>query len=133
MIVLDTHVLIWVTEGSDRLGRRAKRRIERAFHDGQVAVSAFSFWEVATLMTAGRLRGARTAGEFRAAVVRAGVVEIAVDGEIAILSTRLAGLHGDPADRLIVATALARGAVLMTADAKLLAAKAGPERVDAQL
>jgi PIN domain nuclease of toxin-antitoxin system len=111
VILLDTHVLIWVTEGSSRLGRRARRRIEQAFHDGQVATSAFSFWEIGTLMLAGRLRGSRTPDEFRAAVVRAGVVEIPVDGEIAISSTRLAGMHGDPADRLIVATALARGAV----------------------
>ncbi len=133
MILLDTHVLVWVTEGSARLGKRAKRRIEQAFHDGQAATSAFSFWEIATLMLAGRLRGSRTPDEFRAAVVRAGVIEIPVDGEIAILSTRLAGMHGDPADRLIVATALARGAVLVTADPKILAAKGGPQRLDAQV
>ena len=65
--------------------------------------------------------------------MRAGVIEIPVDGEIAILSTRLAGMHGDPADRLIVATALARGAVLVTADQKILAAKGGPQRLDAQV
>jgi PIN domain nuclease of toxin-antitoxin system len=87
VIVLDTHVLICVTEGSSRLGKRAKRRIEQAFHDGQAGTSAFSFWEIATLMHAGRLRGSRTPEEFRAAVVRAGVVEIPVDGEIAIVST----------------------------------------------
>jgi PIN domain nuclease of toxin-antitoxin system len=133
VILLDTHVLVWVSEGSSRLGTRARRRIERAFHDGQAATSAFSFWEIATLTLAGRLRGSRTPDEFRAAVVRAGVIEIPVDGEIAILSTRLVGMHGDPADRLIVATALARGAVLVTADEKILAMKAGLRCLDAQI
>jgi PIN domain nuclease of toxin-antitoxin system len=133
VILLDTHVLVWVAEGSSRLGKRARRRIEQAFGDGQVATSAFSFWEIATLTLAGRLRGSRTPYEFREAVVRAGVIEIPVDGEIAILSTGLIGMHGDPADRLIVATALARSAMLVTADEKILAAKAGPQRLDAQL
>ena len=132
MIILDTHVLVWVSEGSTRLGKRARRRIEQAFDDGQVGTSAFSFWEIAALTRAGRLRGSRTPDEFRAAVLRAGVIEVPVDGEIAILSTRLGGMHGDPADRLIVATALARGAVLVTADEKILAMKGGLRCLDAQ-
>lgn len=133
MILLDTHVLVWLSEADARLGKRARRRIERAFDDGEAAASAFSFWEIANLMEAGRLRGRRTPEEFRAATLRTGVVEVAVDGEIAILSTRLAGLHADPADRLIVATALASGATLVTADQKILALKSGPTRIDARL
>ncbi len=132
MILLDTHVLIWLSEGDGRLGGRARRRIERAFRDGEAAASAFSFWEIANLTHARRLRGLRTPEEFRAITLRSGVVEIEVDGEIAILSTRLAGMHADPADRLIVATALARGATLVTADEKILALKSGPARMDAQ-
>ena len=42
-------------------------------------------------------------------------------------------MHPDPADRLIVATALATGATLVTADQKILAMKSGPTRIDAQL
>jgi len=133
VILLDTHVLVWLSEADPRLGKRARRRVERAFHDGDAATSAFSFWEIANLTHAGRLRGLRTPEEFRAATLRSGVVEVAVDGEIAILSTRLRGMHADPADRLIVATALARGATLVTADQKILAMKAGPTRIDAQV
>jgi PIN domain nuclease of toxin-antitoxin system len=132
MILLDTHVLIWVSEGDKRLGKRARRRIEQAFRDGEVAVSAFSFWEIANLTSAGRLRGSRTPEEFRSATLKSGVFEIPVDGEIAILSTRLTGMHADPADRLIVATALARKSTLVTGDAQLLAQKSGPTRLDAQ-
>jgi PIN domain nuclease of toxin-antitoxin system len=57
--------------------------------------------------------------------------EIPVDGEIGITAARLAALHADPADRLIVATALCARATLVTADARLLAMKGGPSCQDA--
>ena len=131
MIVLDTHVLIWARQGSDRLGRRTVRRIDRALQDGSLAVSAFSFWEIAMLVRASRLRLRATVDEFRAATLGAGVLELPVDGSIAVLSARLEGMHGDPADRIIVATALTHAATLATADAALLALKGGPVLVDA--
>lgn len=65
-------------------------------------------------------------------VLDRGIEEIVVDGKIAIMATRLSGTHADPADRIVVATALERGATLITADAKILAMKGGPSRLDAQ-
>jgi PIN domain nuclease of toxin-antitoxin system len=130
VILLDTHVLVWVREGNERLGRRTSRRIDRALHDGALAISAFSFWEIAMLVDAGRMRLRVTVDEFRAASVGAGVLEIPVDGSIAILSTRL-GMHGDPADRIIVATALQLRASLATADSAMLTLEEGPALLDA--
>jgi PIN domain nuclease of toxin-antitoxin system len=130
VIVLDTHVLVWVREGNERLGRRTARRIDRALHDGALAVSAFSFWEIAMLVGAGRMRLRVTVDEFRAATLGAGVLEMPVDGAIAILSTRF-GMHGDPADRIILATALQHEASLATADRSLLHLDGGPPLVDA--
>ena len=132
MIVLDTHVLVWFALDDDRLGRRAKRRIENTVREAKVAVSAFSYWEIAVLAALGRLRLEETPLAFRAAALAVGIDEIAVDGQIAIVATRLTGLHADPADRIIVATAIERQATLVTADAKILAAKSGPLRMDAQ-
>jgi PIN domain nuclease of toxin-antitoxin system len=132
MILLDTHAFVWLVEGSRKLGTQARRRIEREASRGQVHVSAFSFWELSMLVEAGRLRMSSDVTEVRATALRSGAVEIAVDGEIGILAARLGGLHGDPADRVIVATALATGAVLLTADEALLGMKGGPTRIDAR-
>jgi PIN domain nuclease of toxin-antitoxin system len=52
--------------------------------------------------------------------LRAGLIELPVDGAIGILAGALDGLPGDPADRLIVATAIANDATLMTVDRRLL-------------
>lgn len=132
MILLDTHVMIWRAAGDRRIGRRAARRVDQALRDRELCVSAFSFWEVGLLIAAGRLRTRLTPDEFRVASLRAGIEEIPVDGKIAILSTQLTDMHPDPADRIIVATALEKGATLVTADAQILGMRAGPERLDAQ-
>jgi PIN domain nuclease of toxin-antitoxin system len=132
VIVLDTHVLVWFALDDKRLGARARRRIRDAIATGSAAVSAFSYWEVALLATAGRLRIEGPPDAFRAEALERGIGEIPVDGRIAITATRLAGMHSDPADRLIVATALENGATLVTADATILDLKSGPPRLDAQ-
>jgi PIN domain nuclease of toxin-antitoxin system len=132
VIVLDTHVLVWFAIDDGRLEPQAAKRIQKALRDGSPAVSAFSFWEIALLAESGRLRVGDSPEVFRTATLEAGVDEIALDGRIAILATRLSSRHGDPADRIIVATALDRSATLVMADAKILAMKAGPSRLDAQ-
>jgi PIN domain nuclease of toxin-antitoxin system len=131
MILLDTHVVVWLAEDSPRLGRAARRQVSRAMARGGVHVSAISYWELGMLVEARRLRLSRDLVEVRAAAARSGIIEIAVDGEIGIVGARLSGLHGDPADRLIVATALCRRTSLITADEKLLSMKGGVAVVDA--
>jgi PIN domain nuclease of toxin-antitoxin system len=132
MIVLDTHALVWFALEDGRLGRQATKRVQKALRDGALAVSAFSFWEIALLVDVKRLRIHESPEVFRAAALEAGIDEVALDGRIAILATRLLGMYGDPSDRIIVATALDRNATLVTADAKILGMKGGPSRVDAQ-
>ena len=55
MIVLDTHVLIWMDADDAALGPQARARIEQAWRAGEVAVSAISFWECAMLVEKGRI------------------------------------------------------------------------------
>lgn len=131
MLLLDTHVLVWLAADEARLGKRAARAIDRALVSGGVAVSAFTFWEIATLIERGRLRGLDDAAELRAKALGAGIVEVATDGEIALLAARLRSFHGDPADRVIAATAIQREASIVTADATLLGWKQGPKVIDA--
>ena len=119
MILLDTQVLLWLLYGDHRLGRHTRRVIDQAFADGSAAVSAISFWEVAMLHAKGRLVLLTDIGSWREGLIEDGLVEIPVEGGIAVRAGLLQDMHGDPADRLIVATAL-EGHQLVTADRRIL-------------
>jgi len=94
--------------------------IENAVRDGELAISAISFWEIALLIAKGRMRRPHSVRELRQLLLGLGMTELPVTGEIAISAGELENLHGDPADRFIAATALAYDAMLMTADERLL-------------
>ena len=117
MLLLDTHALVWLVLDSPRLGKLARRRAARGAH-----VSAISFWELEMLAEAGRVRLGMSVSEARDVVLRTNLSEVPIDGVIAMTAARL-GMHGDPGDRFIVATALTHGATLMTADEKIRSIK----------
>lgn len=119
MILLDTHVLLWFRFGHARLGSESRRAIEHAWRTGEAAVSAISFWEIALLHDKRRLTLLQEIGTWRRRLFREGLNEIPVDGEIGIRAAELVNFHPDPADRLIVATALG-GHQLATADQRIL-------------
>ena len=121
MIILDTHVLLWFEQGDRRLRLRAVRAIQRAFGARQVAVSTMTFWEVATHVREGDLTFIRDIDEWRRSLRMDGLIELPVTADIATQAGLLRNLHGDPADRIIVATALADGHELATADRRILA------------
>lgn len=120
MILLDTHVLIWADFGLPNLGESALAAIAEASTAGTVAVSAISFWEAAMLAAKGRIALPVALRQWRRALLETGLIELPVSGDVGIQATELAGLHPDPADRLICATALHAGATLVTADPALL-------------
>lgn len=126
MILLDTHVLLWQEQGDRRLGPQARHTIAQALDAGQAAVSAISFWEVGMRMQKGQLTLHFDLDAWRRDLLDQGLVEIPVNGRVAVRAGLLPDLHGDPADRLIVATAL-EGHQLITADERILA---WPGRVD---
>ena len=130
-MLLDTHVMLWLRLGERELGTGARVEIDRAWQSGEVAVSAISFWEVAMLKAKGRIIFPEDVALWRKEQLAQGVVEIAVDGEIGIGAVSLTGFHADPADRLIVATAL-RGHLLATADEKILDWTGNVSRLDAR-
>ncbi len=119
-MILDTHALLWIDRNDPTLGREARQRIEVEWRAGQVAVSAITFWEVAMLAERGRIALPMPVALWREDWIKAGLVEIPVDGRIALLSTQLENLHRDPADRFIMATAIDRNTALMTADRLIL-------------
>ena len=123
MIVLDTHVLVWWANGSPALSARAQREIRGASGGGLIHVSAISAFEIATAVRRGRLDLGMPLEQWFGDLALLPELRIQpLTPEIALI----AGSFGesaprDPADRLIAATALALGARLVTADAKLRA------------
>lgn len=119
MLLLDTVVLLWMIRGDRRFGARAHRKVDEAIVAGNAAVSAISFWEMAMLVRKGRVKLDLAVEALRRYLLYHGMNEIPVDGDIALRAGLLTDLHGDPADRIIVATALG-GHRLVTADRRLL-------------
>jgi len=121
MILLDTHVLIWLTEGDPKLGRNARRLADDGLTNETVAVASISFWETAMLNQRGRIQLQQAMEVWRHAVTDSGIRELALTGDVAIAAAELADFHSDPADRFITATAWLNGAILITADQRMLA------------
>lgn len=116
MIVLDTHAWIWFAADNRLLSDAAVDAIRAA---DRIGVAAISVWEVAMLCAKGRLQVVPNVREWTSAALRLDRVELLpLSPEVAALSTELA-LHGDPADRIIVATALVAGGQLVTKDDRL--------------
>ena len=122
MILLDTHALLWWLGDPDRLPAGVRKHLDGLVESGDSArVSAISAWEIAMLVDRGRLELTMPATAWIAQAESLPFVEfVPVDPAIASSAVSLAGFpHRDPADRMIVATALRLGATLITADRRL--------------
>jgi PIN domain nuclease of toxin-antitoxin system len=122
VIVLDTHVLVWTVEDDPRLGKTARSMIEEESAEGRIVVPAISLWEVAMLVSKGRLALGQDVHGWTHNVLQLQSIEL---GEllphISIDAVGLPGsFHADPADRMIVATARFYRATLLTADRQIL-------------
>jgi len=131
VILLDTHAAIWFVTEDAGLGPRSRTISRSALAEGTLFVSAITFWEIAFLASRRRLRPSRSPAEQRRTILDAGIQELPLIGEIAILAVELNNLPGDPADRFIMATAINHGATLVTADNALLQWQHSVRRADA--
>jgi PIN domain nuclease of toxin-antitoxin system len=119
--VLDTHVWIWWMLGDPRLPVRERRVLDDLPSGQRPGLCDISLWEVAMLVQLGRLRLDDGLEDWlRIAASSAAVDVIPISGAVVAEMNRLpATFHQDPADRLIVATARARGMPLATHDARI--------------
>jgi PIN domain nuclease of toxin-antitoxin system len=114
--LLDTHALVFWSLG-EGLSPRFAARLDRLCRAGRLAVSAVSFWETALLAQKGRIELPDVAGWKDELVRASGLAVLTPDANVMIASALLPPLYKDPMDRLIVAHALAEGAVLVSRDA----------------
>ncbi len=121
-VLLDTHTLVWLLAGDRRLSPAVAEVVRQAATTNQVYVSAITPGEIAMLVAKHKLTfSCDVLAWLDEALRQPGITLTPLTPAIAVDSVRLPGtLHGDPADRIIVATARHLRATLVTADAKLL-------------
>ena len=120
MIVVDTHVLVFDALAPSRLSVRARRTLAQGSANREIACCDISLWEIAMLIARGRLDPGMAARQFLDDLIAAHRVSVLpVNPDIAVLAQSDAFAHGDPADRLIGATAMFNRARLITSDAML--------------
>ncbi len=121
-VVLDTHVFIWLIQGSKELSLDSRKLIDSFANDHSIYVSAISLWEISMLEKAGRIVLHEPCLQWLKQAIEASGVNIAnLTPDIAVESSNLPGdFHSDPADKIIVATARILQAKLITRDAKIL-------------
>jgi PIN domain nuclease of toxin-antitoxin system len=116
MILLDTHVLIWLARDPAKLSKAAADAIRTSVRNGGLAISAMTIWELAWLATHGRLNFTGTVDDFVEELTSRTAVR-PITPRITILANQLPPTYSnDPSDRLIGATALAEGIALITKD-----------------
>jgi PIN domain nuclease of toxin-antitoxin system len=132
MILLDTQALLWLTE-DERLGVEARKLIDA--ETGNLHLSAISFWEIAMLIDKRRIALAMPLDSWMQRLFETGgFTMVAVNPAIAADAGSLPGkIHGDPCDRIIIATARSLGCPVLTADGLIIdyAAQGHVQAIDA--
>jgi len=124
-LLLDTHLLLWAAEGSNRLSPTASALIEAP--DNELFFSSASLWEIAIKRGLGRDDFQVNPRLLRRGLLDNGYSELPIVSEHAVTIDSLPALHKDPFDRLLIAQAMVEGITLLTADA-LVAQYPGPVR-----
>jgi PIN domain nuclease of toxin-antitoxin system len=123
LLLLDTHCWLWAQLGqTSRVSRQALSAIRKAESSGRLLVSVISIWELGMLERGGRISLPMDVRTWvREAFTKPGLALTPLTPEIAIESSHLPGnLHGDPADRILAATARVLGATLLSKDQRLI-------------
>ncbi len=122
VIILDTHVLIFWLSNPEKLSRKASEIIKRAVNNKEVYVSSISVWEIAMLVSKGRLELTMDVKDWIITVESLSFLHfVPVNNNISIKSVQLRDyVYKDPVDRIIIATSVALNAPLITKDDKIL-------------
>ncbi len=126
MILLDTHVLIWVaSQNTAKLDAEKLEALDATIREGSAAVSSVTFWELehARRDPANSVSSSWSTREVRQRLLARGLIDVTPTAEVFIASVELGdtGFHSDPMDRIIAATAINRGWPLATFDRRIIA------------
>lgn len=121
MILLDTHAWIWFVNDPRQLSERARDAISEATTKRSIYISSISVWEVALLVATGRLELTIDVQDWIAkSEALPFFTFVPVDNATFLRSVLLPGpLHADPADRVIIATAIMKGIPVVTKDERI--------------
>jgi PIN domain nuclease of toxin-antitoxin system len=121
LILLDTHIWLWLANDPDRLTPAEQQVL--TLPNTPLAVSAISLWEIAQAVGKGRIRLSLPVREWEEETIASfGIAVLPITPQVATTAADLpGGFHGDPADRLIVATAIVHRIPLATHDDKIQA------------
>lgn len=111
-LLLDTHAWLWWLADDRRLGRRARQALRDP--RSEIHVSAASAWEISIKMSLGKLRVQRA--DLEAEIAANGFLDLPIRTRHALMAGRLAPVHEDPFDRMLVAQAQVEGLVVVSAD-----------------
>jgi PIN domain nuclease of toxin-antitoxin system len=122
-LLLDTHVILWLDSGNAHLRPETRARIDRCWRGGgAICITAISVWEIALLVDSGRIEIDLPIDAWVTRFLRRpGIRSVPLSHREASRSYQLHHLeHRDPADRLLIATAIELGCPLMTYDERIL-------------
>jgi len=116
-LLLDTHILLWTSEGSSRLTPAARKLISN--ETNELYFSVASIWEIAIKHGKGYPGFHADPTLVRIASIENGYREMDITGPHATMVINLPPMHKDPFDRLLIAQAMVEGITLLTADATI--------------
>lgn len=118
MVLLDTHALFWWVNRTP--GKLSQQHIDAIETAQSLAISAMTCWEMAWLATHGRITLRLPVSDWLQQIEASGVAVIPVSKAIAVHAVSLPEHHKDPADRIIIATAIEHQAQLISVDEHFL-------------
>lgn len=130
--LLDTNILLMLDRADTRLSKKAVGIIDKAVQEGKIYISAFSFWEVGILIAKKRLQLADGLDQWRRKWLDVDMTELSINYEVMQAALMHYPSHKDPADCLIIGTALSQGLTLITTDEDILNLKGKCQVYDAR-
>jgi PIN domain nuclease of toxin-antitoxin system len=125
VILVDTHVLVWLVLDAERVSAKARSAISEARKSANgLAISGISLLELATLASKGRIQ-LNTSLESFLQEIESRFIVLPISGRVCARAMALPATYPkDPADRIIGATALVEGLSLVTADREIRRSRA---------